>query len=417
MMILMKWISCVLIWVSFMGCQKSTPPSSSSQTSTSEQKKENLDQTLEEPSGEKKSDGSKELDDFQNQMEAHTNTSFSLQDVAWHPEGAKIHVIQQPSAVSVSDTVDVEENLSFDGVALPEFEVKRENSSFLTVLRCTEKVKLEDAKGDWSDRLMQWNAAFGDPSCRLIGTHILNLKILDQSADKGRYFYVLNPCVAEESSSINKEDCSYRYVKTEIVEVEKGWSQKRREIERDVMAIEAEVSALMHRWYTNIRRGMKSQQKCEYVYLDRQLANAHMRSVMYGLGAVVSAGFGGVTAVQSKSKSTGVFTATLIFAVIETLMRLVDPGRLDPTWWDPSNGKCPEAETWTLENSQIQADLVSKQRKLGAFIEKERALDEIFGQLDRQILEEYLGEIFRTEGAVFDGADPIKSAVGATAKL
>ena len=221
--------------------------------------------------------------------------------------------------------------------------MKRKNASFTRILRCQASVRKIKANGDWADRSFQWSDYFGNPKCRLIGSYILNLQVIDQSVEKGRFFYVINPCVAEESASTSQEDCSHQYVFTETIEVEKGWSEFKRDIEIEVQKVEAEVHSLLHRWYTNIQRSLRSQQQCDYQILDRQLANAHMRTVLYGLGAVTSGLLGAGVAAKSGSKSTGVFGATLVFAVLETFMRLASPGTLDPMWWDPSSRKCPHS--------------------------------------------------------------------------
>ena len=97
------------------------------------------------------------------------------------------------------------------------------NSDFLQILRCNAGYEMKTLQGQKVSELdmkapnvlvdieWAWALALGDNrNCKLASTYANGNSFADYTAESGKYYYILNPCVSSKRSLSRREECSFQ---------------------------------------------------------------------------------------------------------------------------------------------------------------------------------------------------------------
>lgn len=136
------------------------------------------------------------------------------------PQNAKVINVSTPSASPAS---------AGSSLNVPRFTVDLSGADYVQVLRCSSSYELtvptgeraRDISTDRSDELKYAfvNAIADTSHCRLIASEYAAANIFDLPAKSGKFYYVLNPCVAKENAISNVTSfCSYRLAFSDVID-------------------------------------------------------------------------------------------------------------------------------------------------------------------------------------------------------
>jgi hypothetical protein len=205
----------------------------------------------------------------------------------WNGADAVVR-LSKPLALTASSLVK--------GMQVPGFTLDFQQADFAQVLRCAASYKLTTLSGVslpdagsslGSDELQwAWSQAINQSNyCTSVGMYVVSTELEDITANAGRYYYVINPCVAANHSLSGKEICSYKLVFTSVLTTQEGFSAQLATEAQKLTQLEAQLNASSQNAVLLAQQIEHHLRACE----DKWAHDSHMltfRSGIANLGAM-----------------------------------------------------------------------------------------------------------------------------------
>lgn len=219
--------------------------------------------------------------------------------VVQDPNLANVDIVSEPTLVKASSGSTLE---------VPGFEFKLTGAEFVQILRCSESYKFlsnqgtdltksdisslssTELEGGW---MRAWNA---QEFCEVVGTRVspaavTREKFVDLTAGQGsvfeqRFFYILNPCVAEKHSSTPGRHCSFRLAHTLPILYKAKHQMEFVTLARTLLNLESELTGKLFEIQSLAKASTDAMEKCN----EDKNAFAAWQSRKAGLANIISFG-------------------------------------------------------------------------------------------------------------------------------
>jgi hypothetical protein len=217
------------------------------------------------------------------------------------------------------------------GLQVPTFQITLKDADYVEVVRCARSYKLtapngktfEEIEGDSPTRRENLRYALAEAkgnqnACRILGTYVLRNPFQDLAANDGEYYYIVNPCVQKERSSVANVNCSYEIAVTAPIAVSGSVLGKEFVASAAELATaEAQLSATLQRMYRRSEELLFLKDICETNFI-MDSASAQVVKALVGVASVglqivantVFVGVGGMVASAVIGNLTQAFMST-----------------------------------------------------------------------------------------------------------
>jgi hypothetical protein len=195
---------------------------------------------------------------------------------------------------------------------LPQFSIGLQDADYVEVVRCAKSYRLAAPNGKTHDEIDENSptrtenlryalaeAKANVNACRILGTYVIRETFQDITAEDGSYYYIVNPCVRQERSTIANLNCSYNISVTGVVDVAgSGVTSDFVKAAAGLAEAEARLSATMQRMYRRIELLKELKDTCDQNYITASMNSQILKSVLsaatIGLQMAAGAVFGPV---------------------------------------------------------------------------------------------------------------------------
>lgn len=198
---------------------------------------------------------------------------------------------------------------SLQGVAgsssfkVPTFQLKLADADYAEIVRCArsyqlvgpsgKKVQELDTKSATRQENMRYalaEAKANQNSCRILGTFVVRDPFQDFTASDGEYYYIVNPCVQQDRSTVINVNCSYNLAVTNPIKVaDSAVSKEFVQAATELATAEAKLSATVQRLYRRTERMMLIKDGCESRYFTDAANVQILKSVVNVTSVAVQA--------------------------------------------------------------------------------------------------------------------------------
>lgn len=218
----------------------------------------------------------------------------------YHPDDAIIRLANPLPKIGSADKVS--------SLQVPTLSLTFIDATMAQILRCDVSHELETTTGqelqaiktgeysfaDLEQAKWIWKGAFGSGKCKLVGSRIARENFQDLAAKPGSFYYLINPCVAQQLSTTNEEGCSNKLVKSEALE---NYTNSVNEEFIDKSVELSEVENQLTAYFINLRaisyRLHKTVQACETERAIKQADSNMMKGLVSLVATAVGAVVGG----------------------------------------------------------------------------------------------------------------------------
>ena len=162
--------------------------------------------------------------------------------------------------------VTLEAGLYGNNLFLPTLRINLDRATFVQILRCQENYRkiAESAVARQNQQEMRgrwfWINSFGDQTfCEIATLQFQATTFQDLAAPAGKFFYLVNPCVAAAQSSTAAGGCSYNLVLSDSVLLSEPLTDSFREKAAQLAEVESQYDSTTDR-LLNLGRQLHSQQ-------------------------------------------------------------------------------------------------------------------------------------------------------------
>ncbi|MEY2989009.1 MAG: hypothetical protein RJB13_2530, partial [Pseudomonadota bacterium] len=268
-------------------------------------------------------------------------------------DGSNGNVKLDPSKAAVTVAVDTKPMPGYPNGSIPSLSLTFSGSDFTEVFRCGANFelkygngiqKLKDVPKSDPSYLERAKDAFGRmrsnaSDCVKLGVgNSLNL-VHDYGAQTGDFYYIVNPCVTEEKSITNRQECSYQLAITEPIQYTNTRAQAEVDILNTFLKAEGELYAHFKEMEALNVAIVSIQTSCVLDEAERQLVEKRSKAI---LGLITSVA---TTVINGLAPGVG----TALGAVVGALGELKSAGA------QPNVGSaCPEAVTKEKRYQELQ---------------------------------------------------------------
>jgi len=237
------------------------------------------------------------------------NTQTNDTNAAEAQNGSQDAQSEQQTELNLSPKVALSsmraEGTSMDTLAVVDYQ----NADFVQTLRCSARYILRTPLGfpsrDTAGMIVplsaiemkaMWHSALSNTyHCRLLGERIMRTSFSDPFAATGSYFYIFNPCRANDTNK-NAVSCSFQLSTTNNISLSNTLNEEKVRVLNSLMMKEAQLASVTLRFRSKLMMALEAQKRCEGNTAVDAVKEARTKALASLLTAGVAAAIGGVIA-------------------------------------------------------------------------------------------------------------------------
>jgi hypothetical protein len=187
-----------------------------------------------------------------------------------------------------------------------------QNADFVQTLRCSARYVLRSPQGfnarsasgmieplNVIEMKAMWHSSLSDTRhCRLLGEKMMRTSFSDPFAPSGTYFYIFNPCRADDANNGegNGVSCSFVLTTTNNISLTNNINEEKLRLMNLLMTKEAQLASVALWFRSKLMVALEAQKRCEGNAAVDAVKEARTKALASLLGTGVAAAIGGVIA-------------------------------------------------------------------------------------------------------------------------
>lgn len=223
---------------------------------------------------------------------------------------SELLILPEMASASLQRRVDLKSIGFVKGHFAPTLEIEYTLADYVEILRCPSDTPLRPSPISALDLRTAgrgisreegenaWNLAL-ESKCSYAALKFSNTTFTDDSAPKGEFYYLTNPCITADRSILAKEGCSYRLGISQNIRVNTSLSDKLRQKRQELSEAEAELNEILAKVRFLSARITSALEACESQVANDQAFLAFKKGIIslssfVAFGAVGAVGLGGL---------------------------------------------------------------------------------------------------------------------------
>ena len=302
-----------------------------------------------------------------------TGSQLSAQMKPMDPSESTAAITTQPALGPASEGGDLK---------VPVIGLELNKSDYVMMLRCPKSFVPNTPQGVDSRTIAEsgrnlgefkfvWVEAFQyNSGCRQVGNFIARTRFEDLAAKSGEFYYILNPCLSKERSTLPNETCSYNLVFSNSIQYTNNLSAVFLSEAEKLSAAEASLAGLFSQLFFYAQSIKINQEACEDQWAFSQSRSAFFSGLVglisMGVGAAVGGVMSGGAAAFNGAK-TGLGIARALFPKRQTQLQ------------------CPVAKDMASKAEEVTTRIEGAQKAVLDIRQKLGTLDANYAKLDNVI--------------------------------